>query len=161
MIWLLPVILYAAKDAIEKRAAAAHYGAIIAEREGVELPEGGSLKAKVERWKAIAPYAKKAQTAAGGASELAMLRRSERMVERSIEEQSQVFEAQSRIYGRDPAIAAANAEADLKALPMVTRADLAAGGVRPADVQPATQAPDPFLPALVVAGLWYWSKRRK
>ena len=159
MIWLLPALLYAAKDAAEKARAAAHYGEIIAEREGVELPQGGGLKGIVERWKAIAPYAKEAQKAAGGASELAMLRRGEKKIERSIEEQKQVFATQTFIYGRDPAIAAAKADADLEALPMVTRADLVAGGARPV-AQTATQAPDPYLPALVLAGLWWWSKRR-
>lgn len=93
--------------------------------------------------------------AAGSAKDLARIVRASERAETASAEVSRTYATLSAIAGYDPA-----AGVTAEPLPMI--------GGGPANYLPAgqtvttaAQAPDPFLPLLVVAGLWWWSKRRK
>lgn len=92
--------------------------------------------------------------AAGGAKELAQIVRAAERAETAAAETTRVYNTLSTIAGYDPA-----AGVTPDPLPMI--------GGGPANYLPAgtvatttAQAPDPYLPALVLAGLWFFAKRK-
>jgi hypothetical protein len=139
-VWfLLPAFVYLLKDVMRIASATSAYGKEIAEREGVTVKEG----------------AEKAVKAAGGAVELTRIYEAERAAEKAAADQKKAFDTLSALKGRDPAAGVDAAPAEL---PMI--------GGGPASYLPAaavevtrTETPDVFLPALVVLGLWFWSKQ--
>ncbi|MDD3444197.1 MAG: hypothetical protein PHS60_02200 [Zavarzinia sp.] len=141
MWFLLPALVYLLKDVKRVKTATRAYGEEIAEREGVSVQEGTA----------------KAVKAAGGAIELTRIYEAERAADRAAAEQQKTFEAMTAIKGRDPA-------AGVTADPIGTTPMIGGG---PASYLPATAAvemtrtetPDVFLPALVLAGMWFWSKQ--
>ncbi len=141
LLMLLPALLFLAKDAAKVAKAVTHYGEEIAEREGV-TPEEGRAKA-IE--------------AAGGAKELTRIYITERRQEQAAAEQEQAWQALSTIHGRDPAAGVTADPGPVGQTPLVTYAAARGFG---GTWNPPAETPDVFLPALVVAGLWFWSKQR-
>ncbi|MDD5367362.1 MAG: hypothetical protein PHR30_18670 [Gallionellaceae bacterium] len=96
--------------------------------------------------------------AAGSPSELARIVRAAERAETAATETARAYNTLSTIAGYDPA---AGVTPTPEPLPMIGSGGAANYLPAGQTTATATQAPDPYLPALVLAGLWWFAKRRK